>query len=319
MPRIVYPLFFNGRISGGQKMSLRHIETLRDLGFDAVGYIGEGNRAPDWLEYDVPLEFATPLSRDDIVVVPDDAAGALSTCLTGGLRTVVFAQSIYNFAATTFDILDEFPAERFPRIIGIAPRQAAVIQRAFPQAGIEIVPCFADERRFAPGEKRLAIAFTPRKRPLEVAAIQQFFRRFSPHHGAVEWIELKGASEMEVAATFSQAGLHLSLSRLEAVGMTSLEAMASGCLCVGFTGIGGREYATDENGFWVDEDDCLAAADALARAADLLVAGGPPLERMLAAGRATAEQWSYVRFRDALGRAWMKMAPEARNPAGQTR
>ncbi len=94
--------------------------------------------------------------------------------------------------------------------------------------------------------------------------------------------------------------------------MTTLEAMAAGCVCAGFTGVGGDEYATPDNGFWVPNEDCEAAADALALAADLSQTGGAPLRLMLEAGHETARQWSYAAFRVALEEVWMRLAPEAR-------
>ncbi len=94
--------------------------------------------------------------------------------------------------------------------------------------------------------------------------------------------------------------------------MATLEAMASGCVCAGFTGVGGQEYATPENGFWAPEDDCEAAVDALAQAADLVKTGGPPLARLVEAARETARHWSYAVFRPALEDFWHRFAPEAR-------
>jgi len=313
MPRIVYVLLSDGRIAGGQKMILRHVETLRDLGFNAVCYLGAKSTPPTWLDYDAPLELATPLRGDDIVVVPDDARPGLTTCLESDLRTVVFSQNPYSFAARTFDVLAQFPPERFPPILAVGARLGATARRAFPQAQVELVPCFADERVFAPAAaKRAVVAFAPRKRVLEAAAIRGFFQRLHPRHGDLDWRELSNVTEAEMARTLSAAGLYLSLSRLESVGMTTLEAMASGCVCAGFTGVGGWEYATAENGFWVAEDDCEAAADALAQAADLLRTGGALLRRMREAARATAGQWSYARFRGALEATWMRLAPELR-------
>jgi glycosyltransferase involved in cell wall biosynthesis len=104
---------------------------------------------------------------------------------------------------------------------------------------------------------------------------------------------------------------------MESVGLTTLEALASGCVCAGFTGGGGRQYATPDNGFWVEEDDCLAAADAVAQAISLVRSGGAPLRRYVEAGLATAQQWSYAAFRAELEAAWSRLAPEARSvPAG---
>jgi len=41
--------------------------------------------------------------------------------------------------------------------------------------------------------------------------------------------------------------------------------MACGCVVAGFTGFGAREFATTQNGFWAEEDDCLECAGQLAR------------------------------------------------------
>jgi glycosyltransferase involved in cell wall biosynthesis len=111
---------------------------------------------------------------------------------------------------------------------------------------------------------------------------------------------------------FADCELYLSLNRFESVGMTTLEAMASGCLCAGFTGVAGDEYATAQNGFWAPDDDCLAAAEALGAAADVLATGGPRLTQMPEASRETAAMWSYAAFRAALEATWMRLAPEAR-------
>lgn len=313
MPRIVYLLLSAGGIAGGHKMAVRHVETLRELGFDAICYIGVEGKAPSWLTYKAPLEFGSPVKPDDILVLPDDADTALRTTLDSDLRTMVFSQNPFNFAAKTFDIVAQFPAARFPPMIAVSGGLAATIRRAFPRAQVEIVPCFADERIFRPAAHKVpAVAFAPRKRPLEAAAIRALFSRLYPRHQDLSWKALSGAHEDAVAAAFASSSLCLSLNRLESVGMTTLEAMASGCVCAGFTGVGGREYATQDNGFWVPDDDCEAAADALARAADLVRAGGAPLQRVRDAARATAEQWSYARFRTALEAVWMRLAPEAR-------
>jgi hypothetical protein len=311
MPRIVYLAFSNGGLQGGHKMIFRHVETLRELGFEATCYIGAQNKVPDWFDHTAPVEVATPLRPDDIVVLPDDASPSLRQAASAGLRSVIFAQNPYNFAAKSFEAVDLFQTP--PPFIAVAPRLAATVRRAYPGAAVEIVPCFADERLFRPGPSpQAAVAFAPRKRPLEAAATRNLFRKLHPSHAGLPWVELDGATEVQVAQAMAGSTLFLSLSRLESVGMTPLEAMASGCVCAGFAGVGGLEYATPDNGFWVPDDDCEAAADALARAADLVSAGGAPLRRHREAALETARQWSYATFRVALEAAWMRLAPDAR-------
>lgn len=162
-----------------------------------------------------------------------------------------------------------------------------------------------------------AVAYSPRKRQSEAKIIQAFFKKVHARHAALPWSEITNLAEREVARALGSSSLFLSLSRFESVGMTPLEAMASGAICAGFTGIGGREFATDANGFWVPEDDCEAAADALAEAADLVATGGAPLRQMREAAFETAQQWSYARFVTALEDVWTRLAPEARTHSPQ--
>lgn len=88
--------------------------------------------------------------------------------------------------------------------------------------------------------------------------------------------------------------------------------MACGCVVAGFTGIGGKEFASPANGFWVDEDDCEAAADALAQAVELVRNGGAPLQRYAEAAQDTVRVWSRETFRMRLEEVWQRIAPNAR-------
>lgn len=53
MARIVYVVLSGDTgIAGGQKMAIRHVEALNELGFEAVCYLGVASvgprNAPDW-------------------------------------------------------------------------------------------------------------------------------------------------------------------------------------------------------------------------------------------------------------------------------
>ncbi len=312
MPRIVYYGFPTGRIQGGMKMILRHVETLRDLGFDAVFATSPEAVMPEWLDHRAPVHRAFPVQRGDMLVIPEDAANALGQAMRRDpARTVVFTQNQYIFGAFAVDALAAFGTA--PRFMAVGRILAGVVGRAFPEAEIELVPCFADERLFRPAQdRRPDVAYVPKKRALEPQVIAAYFKRLYPRHAARPWRAIADLREPQVAEALAESEIYLSLSRFESVGMATLEAMASGCVCAGFTGIGGREYATAANGFWVPEDDCEAAVDALARAADLVLTGGPPLARYREAAQDTARQWSYARFRAALEETWMRLAPDAR-------
>lgn len=307
--RIVYLSFPTGQITGGQKMVARHVEALRVLGFDAIWWRNSEIDLP-WLEHSAPVEVGAAFRDDDILVLPGDAPNAIRTAARLSNRVALFVQGHITFAST--GALEAAADLRDPIFIAIGPTVAAAIRRAFPNAHIEIIPCFADERLFRPGLKTHAVAHAPWKRPLESAAIRSFLKVHHRRHAALPWAKIVNATEAQMAEALARYTVFLSLSRLEGLGLTPLEAMASGCLVAGFTGLGGHDFATPDNGFWVGEDDCIAAADAVAAAADLALTGGPALAARLEAGRATAEAWSYARFRTALDDVWGRVAPDAR-------
>jgi hypothetical protein len=315
MARIVYLAFPTGAVAGGQKMILRHVETLRDLGFEAVCWLGASAVLPAVFPHHAPVEVATPFRADDVLVVPSDAPNAIATLAGLPQRSLVFCQNHFSFANIGFEAADRHAAP--PTFIAVGPSVAAMLARTYPRSTVELIPCFADERVFRPGgERRQAVACVPHKRRQEATMIRNLVRKLHPAHAELPWTRLENAPEAEVARVFATSSLFLSLSRFEAVGMTPLEAMACGSLCAGFTGLGGRDFATKANGFWVGEDDCIAAADALAEAAEVALTGGPALAARLEAGFATARAWSYAAFRPVLEEVWMRQAPEARRREG---
>lgn len=314
MSRIVYLGFPSEKITGGQKTILRHVETLCKLGFDAVYWTNSSGKLPQWLSHSAPIVVGTRFRDDDILIVPEDAPNAIATIAGMPQRSLIFCQSQITFASIGMDAGDKYPGGSPPAFLACSQTVAETLGRAFPLANIELVPCFVDELVFCPlATRRNAIAYMPQKRPLEARAIPAFFKRYHPVHRDVLWLPLEGRSEAFVASTLGSSSIFLSLARLEAFGLAALEAMLCGCVVVGFTGIGGREFATADNGFWVADDDCEAAVDALARAAALVKEGGAPLERCLTAGRETARSWSYVRFKNTLEEVWNRLAPDARH------
>jgi len=312
MPRIAYILLNNAGLTGGQKVILRHVEALVELGFEACCLVDESRPPPRWLEHRASMVSSREIRDDDILVIPDDGTPALGMAARRAQRSVILCQSSpIHLALGGLGLLTEHD-DRLSTFISVGPRHSELLRRLFPAATVETVPCFVDERVFRPGAKQFTGVLVPRKRPEEASAIRLLARRLHPATADLGWHRLEDATEAQVAAAFAASSVHLSLSRRESFGLTTLEAMASGCVCAGFTGLGGREYADADNGFWAEEEDCVAAADALAQAVSLVRAGGGPLRRRVEAGLATAQRWTYARFRQELEAAWMRLAPETR-------
>ena len=120
------------------------------------------------------------------------------------------------------------------------------------------------------------------------------------------WVLIDKLPRDEVAMRLSESHIYLSTGHREGLGLPPLEAMAAGCLVVGFAAGGGLDYATSANGIWVQDEDPWALADALLAA----VAGlGDPgasraLEAKRLAGQKTAQAYSRSEFELALTTFW---------------
>ncbi len=305
MSRIVYIAPQPGSNTGGNKVIFRHVEALQALGYDAVVRSPAGIKGPSWFAHTAAMEEASrPIADDDILVIAEDGRGVLVHCAGLPNRKVIFCQNPYAFTGYGFASLPDELRAKYRVFMACNTGVAGLIARYFDYETISVVPAFADERIFRPSPKLPVIACTPRKRPAEYKAIRYMFSRIYTGHTPWRWEALETATEAQTAAVMGGASLFLSLAKMEAHSITILEAMASECLIAGFTGIGPREYTSPVNGFWVDEDDCEAAALALARAATLADRGGGASALMRHSAGATAARWTHALFVQTLSSFW---------------
>ena len=187
-----------------------------------------------------------------------------------------------------------------------APYNAALTRTylGVPAGRIFLVPHLIVRGPFAPdpppGPRRLAVCYMPRKRADHVARIRAAVSRAHPD---VPWVEIDKVAESEVARRFGDNALFLSTQQREGCPLPALEAMARGCVVAGYAGTERfpHPYATAANGFWADDGDVTGAVAAVGRALALCRAGGPPLDRVRAAGRDTAAGFTEAAVRRALG------------------
>jgi hypothetical protein len=310
MPRIVYLSWSANEIAGGIKMVFRHVEALCGVGFEACVATPDA-KLPTWFDAKVPILSLNDLvAGTDVLVFPENHAGFLRHFSSWPNRKVVFCQNQFMIRRG-LDGRRDYADFGVRDIICPAELVAAFCRRRCPQQTIHLVPYSIDTQLFRPRPpKRLQIAYMPRKRPAEAAVIRDLFQADNPSWTAIPWVPLARLSENEVARTLSESALYLSLARFEALGLAALEALSSGCVVAGFTGFGGRDFATSGNGFWAGEDDCLDAVDQLTRATRLFVEGGDRYCCLVENAQRRAAFYSYDRFVHQLIECWRDILGE---------
>jgi len=312
--RIVYLSWPAREIAGGIKLAFQHVEVLRKVGIEAVIATPDG-QPPGWFRTEVPvLDVADLRSDEDVLVFPENHRDFLRQLAERPNRKLVFCQNpfmVFRGLGGARDYADF----GVTAILCEGRLTVEFCQRRFPSIPIGLVPVVIDQRLFHfQGEKRMQIAFAPRKRPLEAAFVQDLFRAENPEFRSVPWVGISGVSEQQVARILKDSAVYLSLSRFESVSLSILEAMACGCAVAGFTGIGAREFATSQNGFWAGEDDCLQCASQLARAVRMVGQGGTLHSEMLEAAHLAASYYSRERFAKKVVGFWRNYLGDAESP-----
>ncbi|MFN7308416.1 MAG: glycosyltransferase, partial [Acetobacteraceae bacterium] len=139
-----------------------------------------------------------------------------------------------------------------------------------------------DNNIFRPREKKLQVCVVPRKLPREFEAIIGGLRLLHPTFVGIPILRIDSVPEPQVAAMMASSAVFLSLCHREALPLTPIEAMASGCAIVGYHGWGGLDYANAANGRWFGHDEVEGVIDALAEVLDGLSRQDPAMTAMIA-------------------------------------
>lgn len=301
MRRIVYLSWPPKEITGGIKAAFQHVELLVEGGMEAVVATPDGG-GPNWFETTAKTVAFEAIRGDDVLVFPENNARYLAAFASSGQPKVVFCQNPY-LAHQGLGGRLSYADWGVSHILCPSHSVLQFCARRFPGLKLAYTPFFIDHTRFRfQNGKMLQIAVVPRKRMMEFGAIADLLRAWHPEFAEIPWVALHGVTELQVAEGMGRSAVFLSLARLEAHGMTALEAMATGCVVAGFPGVyGGTDSATTRNGFWAAEDDVYGCVEQLANALRVVKTAGEAWRAMVDEGRRTAGEYR----RETAGRSLM--------------
>ncbi|MGQ3100392.1 MAG: glycosyltransferase [Sphingopyxis solisilvae] len=152
--------------------------------------------------------------------------------------------------------------------------------------------------------KEKLITYMPRKRPWEAALIADALGRRNKLLGyRIEALE--NMPRAEVARKLSSTRIFISLLKHEALGFPAAEAMAAGCIVVGFDGLGTAEYFDKDVGVPVTEGDVAALVTAVEQTVNEYEADPTRLDIMrLKASQRVNNRYSVSAFQIGVLDAW---------------
>ncbi len=326
--------------TGGVAVLLQIAAYLHDAGHDVRLVPREGNAPFPAPAQDVPVLpwDNLDLTAHDAWLVPEGWVNALAPGLRAGARTLLYCQNwSYLFSALPPNI--HWGALQVTIIAVSQPVSWFVAETTGQRAdilrpGIDL-GMFHPPRRRMPISGSVRVAFMPRKNKALVERVREitFSRRASGLCDVdLEWVEISGLPQEQVAERLRSCRVFLASGFPEGCPLPPLEAMASGCVPVGFAGFGGWDYmrhaapelpgaarpwwperATDDapwggNGLWSADADVLAAALALEHAARWWRDDTPELAKTLENCQLTARHYGTEQQRDNVLALWERLA-----------
>jgi glycosyltransferase involved in cell wall biosynthesis len=302
--RIFYYCFANAKPTGGNKIVYRHVQILRELGFDAfVLHPRPGFRFTSF-SHAPPVVTAEDirLNRGDVVVLPEDGGLGLLT-FARGARKVLFNQNAYYSFRGFDDLQGALPPYRDPEFVAslaVSEDNRHYLNYAFPGLECRRIHLALDFELFSwvpLAQKRNTLAFMTRKNRAEVTQVIQILRsRGSMGDWSIAPIENR--DETGVARIMGEAKMFLAFGHPEGISLSNLEAMARGCRVVGYSGMGCREYFAQDRCREVPAGDVIAFARAVEEEIARFDAECPALAPSLeAASRHVREHYSPERER----------------------
>ena len=241
MSRILYFCPDFPQPSGGIKTLYRHAQRLKEMGSDAWIVHQKRPFQVTWHGYEAPtiwLSDRPQFTPRDVLVIPEVMPQIMQqTARFAGERIVI----ALSWSPTYWNL----PAGQTWRSFGIERviTKSPLIQEYLRWSmGIEatLISEYVNESRyrFAPDQKRPKVCYLTRKER-SAAWLHSILFAKGPPFTEFEWMPLRGLSEDEYARHLRQATVYVSTNMQEGMNTSVLEAMACGCLVVGYSGIGG--------------------------------------------------------------------------------
>jgi len=314
--RIFYFVYDDNRPRGGEKHSYEHVDLLNASGYDAYAlHTREGFRL-SWFENEtrtIHLEaFWNIYDKDRDYIVLPEPLGALAFAAPG--RRVIFNKNLYLGYAS----LGLFRQARYPfdsknvvGVLSVSDHNLEHLRLAFPGASLFRMYAFidCDLFDFRPlAQKRKRIVCTT-KAPEDVAVLYHtLFARSAAGLNQIadyEWVFLRSLSEADTARLLRESLMVISLSTHEGLPRVVLEAMASGCLVVGYGTGPLKECLPEEYRF--QHDDFMGLVRHIEQITEQFPKGLQHWTHITEQARRVAETYTRARQQEHLIAAWQQI------------
>jgi glycosyltransferase involved in cell wall biosynthesis len=286
--------------SGGVRVIYRHVDILNANGIEAyVLHRVPGHRCT-WFENQTPVVYwdqsfkrrvyfklrkhlqperpreiflhgakSTVISPNDFLVLPEIYGPEEMIGLAPGTPKVILNQGCYlTFRQYPLDPDKLLTPYRHPEFRGVLTNSQDgldYLNYVFPDLRVGRFHPTIDPTLFKyQANKKRKICFTTRKNELIMRQVINILKVRDALRG-FELVPFAGVDQEDVARIFQESAFYLSFATHEGFGLPPAEAMATGCVVIGFDGGGGKEFFRPEFSYAIDNSDVIGFAATVER------------------------------------------------------
>ncbi|WP_446811759.1 glycosyltransferase [Methylomonas sp. 2BW1-5-20] len=204
------------------------------------------------------------ISASDILVIPEMYGPDLAAAYGRGIKKVILNQNCYlTFNGYSFNkdrLISPYHHKDALATLVNSEDGALYLKHTFPNLPLYRFRLSIDPKRFKfQATKKKQLCFSRIKNQADAMQVINIlkFRGALHDFDIVPFINLP---QSEVAQIYQDSLLFLSFGYPEGFGLPAAEAMASGCVVIGFHGGGGKEFFNPEFSYPIEQGDILSFA-----------------------------------------------------------
>ena len=233
--------------SGGIKRLYTHVELLRENGYDAyIMHVKKGFKL-HWFDSQAPIVYPedSPLSSfdsKDTFVIPEGHPLVMKQFKTLPVKKVVIALNPAH-------VFQSMPVGENWKNYGINWVMANnktikdFIQWSMGIKNIHVIESSVDHSMFyyKPDMKNRQVAYIKKKDTL-TPLVENILKSKDASFHELAITAIENLNIQDYAQVLRESKIYLTTSAFEGFPRSIIEAMACGCICIGFHGIGGKDY-----------------------------------------------------------------------------
>jgi hypothetical protein len=246
--------------SGGHKKLYRHVDVLKRGGFASVAvHEGKGFQYT-WFKNNTPISDLGSISitKGDYLVIPEVNGPHLVDMFPGVKKVILNQNAYFTFAGYSLDLRDMITPYLHPDVVAtivVSDDNLSYLQYAFPQHNFLRMRYAIDPDLFYPvADKKKQICLMTRRNLQDAIQVINILK-FRDALMDFDVVAIHDKSEADTAAMLRESMIFLSFSAAEGFGLPPAEAMACGCVTIGYHGRCGREFFRPEFSYPIEMGD----------------------------------------------------------------